>query len=176
MPEALETWPVRADGARAAAPPADHLRHQRPLPRSRCRREYPDDADLLATVSLIDESGERRVRMAHLAIVGSHKVNGVSALHTELMRQTIFADFAQAVPRPLQQHDQRHHAAALAGPGQPAAGRPDRPAASAPAGRRTWTQLAALRRVPTTRTSASEFRRAKRQNKKRLAALHRGAN
>ena len=45
---------------------------------------------MISSVSLIDESGDKRVRMGHLAFVGSHKVNGVSALHTELMRQTIF--------------------------------------------------------------------------------------
>jgi starch phosphorylase len=49
-------------------------------------------------VSLIDETGERRVRMAALAIVASHKVNGVSALHSELMVQTIFADYARLFP------------------------------------------------------------------------------
>jgi starch phosphorylase len=49
-------------------------------------------------VSLIDEDGERRVRMAYLAVVASHKVNGVSALHSELMTQSIFADFAKVFP------------------------------------------------------------------------------
>jgi starch phosphorylase len=47
---------------------------------------------LLRRVSFIDETGERRVRMAHLAFVGSHAVNGVSKIHTDLMRQTVFAD------------------------------------------------------------------------------------
>jgi starch phosphorylase len=54
----------------------------------------PGDVEFLARLSLIDESGERRVRMANLSIVGSHKVNGVSALHSELLVQTIFRDFA----------------------------------------------------------------------------------
>ena len=77
-----------------------------------------------ADVSLIDESDGRRVRMGHLAFVGAHKVNGVSALHTELMKQTVFHDLHRAVPRPDQQQDQRHHAAPLAAPVQPgAAGR-----------------------------------------------------
>jgi starch phosphorylase len=53
---------------------------------------------MVARVSLIDESGERRVRMAALAIVASHKVNGVSALHSELMVKTIFADYAAIWP------------------------------------------------------------------------------
>jgi starch phosphorylase len=58
----------------------------------------PGDAEFLRRLSLIDESGERRVRMAHLSIVGSHKVNGVSALHSELLVKTIFADFASLWP------------------------------------------------------------------------------
>jgi starch phosphorylase len=49
-------------------------------------------------MSLIDESYGRQVRMAHVAVVGSHKVNGVARLHSELMRQTIFRDFAELYP------------------------------------------------------------------------------
>ncbi len=97
MPEALETWPIDLMGA--------------VLPRhveiildinarflERVRREHPDDPDLSRRASLIDESGERRIRMAYLSILASHKVNGVSALHSELMRQTIFADFHRLFP------------------------------------------------------------------------------
>jgi starch phosphorylase len=93
MPEALETWPVRM--------------FETLLPRhleivceinhqflDMVRARFPGDEALVERVSLIDESGERRVRMAALAIVASHKVNGVSALHSELMVQTIFADYA----------------------------------------------------------------------------------
>ena len=97
MPEALETWPVGL--------------MQHVLPRHleiifRINKEFldiaaahrPGDNAFLARLSLIDEQGERRVRMAHLSIVGSHKVNGVSALHSELLVQTIFADFASIWP------------------------------------------------------------------------------
>ena len=97
MPEALETWPVAL--------------MQHVLPRHleiifRINKEFldfaavhrPGDHDFLARLSLIDERGERRVRMAHLSIVGSHRVNGVSALHSELLVQTIFADFASIWP------------------------------------------------------------------------------
>ena len=97
MPEALETWPVSL--------------MQHVLPRHleiifRINKEFleiaarhrPNDNGFLARLSLIDEHGERRVRMAHLSIVGSHKVNGVSALHSELLVQTIFADFASIWP------------------------------------------------------------------------------
>ena len=97
MPEALETWPVAL--------------MQHVLPRHleiifRINQEFldmaskhrPGDFDFLSRLSLIDERGERRVRMAHLSIVGSHKVNGVSALHSELLVQTIFKDFASIWP------------------------------------------------------------------------------
>ncbi|MDE2613420.1 MAG: glycogen/starch/alpha-glucan phosphorylase [Burkholderiales bacterium] len=97
MPEALETWPVAL--------------LQQVLPRHleiifRINAEFlalaaaalPGDADLLRRVSLIEENGERRLRMAHLAVVGSHKVNGVSALHSGLLAQTLFADFARLWP------------------------------------------------------------------------------
>ena len=97
MPEALETWPVGL--------------MQHVLPRHleiifRINQEFldfanklhPGDLDYLARISLIDERGERRVRMAHLSIVGSHKVNGVSALHSDLLVETIFKDFAELWP------------------------------------------------------------------------------
>ena len=97
MPEALETWSVAL--------------MQHVLPRHleiilRINQEFldfaaaqrPGDGDFLRRLSLIDESGERRVRMAHLSIVGSHKVNGVSALHSDLLVKTIFADFASLWP------------------------------------------------------------------------------
>ena len=97
LPEALETWPVDL--------------FERVLPRhlqiiyeinahflKDVMHQYPDDPDLWRRVSLIDEAGGKRVRMAHLAIVGSHKVNGVAEIHTRLMKETIFADFHRLWP------------------------------------------------------------------------------
>ena len=97
MPEALETWPVAL--------------MQRLLPRHLeiiyhinhdflrvAAAHKPDDPAFLSSLSLIDESGERRVRMANLSIVGSHRVNGVSALHSNLLVETLFADFASLWP------------------------------------------------------------------------------
>jgi len=97
MPEALESWPVRLFEALLPR----HLQlvyeiNQRHLDEVRTR--FPGDDALAARLSLIDEHGERRVRMASLSIVAAHKVNGVSALHSELMVQTIFADFARLAP------------------------------------------------------------------------------
>ncbi|HVI02652.1 MAG TPA: glycogen/starch/alpha-glucan phosphorylase [Enhygromyxa sp.] len=98
MPEALETWPVRM---------LEEL-----LPRhleiiyelndhflAHVRRQFPGDEQLVARASVIDESGERRVRMAPLSIIASHRVNGVSKLHSDLMVETIFADYAKIAPK-----------------------------------------------------------------------------
>jgi len=58
-------------------------------------RKFPNDRDLLARVSIIEESQPKMVRMAYLAIVGSHKVNGVAELHSDLIKTTIFKDFVK---------------------------------------------------------------------------------
>jgi starch phosphorylase len=62
------------------------------------RVRYPDDAGRVERVSLIDEGATRHVRMAHLAIVGSHSTNGVAALHSELLKQRVVPDFAAMFP------------------------------------------------------------------------------
>ncbi len=61
-------------------------------------QQFPDDPQLLGRVSMIDEQGQKSVRMAHLATIGSHAINGVSALHTELLKQTVMADFYKIQP------------------------------------------------------------------------------
>src|ERR1700761_4517961 len=97
LPEALESWPLHLferllprHMQLVYAINADLLRSAR-------RREDMDDR-AVSSVSLIDESGERRVRMANLAFAGSHSVNGVAALHTELMKETVFADLHKLYP------------------------------------------------------------------------------
>jgi starch phosphorylase len=97
MAEALETWPVDLMGRVLPR----HLRivfdiNGRLL--AGVHAKFPDDPGLLGRVSLVDEHGGRRVRMAYLSVVASHKVNGVSRLHSELIVQTIFADFARIFP------------------------------------------------------------------------------
>ncbi|KAA8996408.1 glycogen phosphorylase [Affinibrenneria salicis] len=97
MSEALETWPVDMIGKilprhlQLIFEINDHFLQQ-------VQKQFPDDNDLAARVSIIDELNGRRVRMAWLAVVSSHKVNGVSALHSELMVQSLFADFARLFP------------------------------------------------------------------------------
>jgi starch phosphorylase len=97
LPEALERWPLDLLG--------------RVLPRhleiiyeinadflEEVQRRFPDDPALVARMSLIDEQGERYVRMAHMACVGSHSINGVAHLHSELLRRDVLADFYRLWP------------------------------------------------------------------------------
>ncbi len=62
------------------------------------RRTYPFDLDRLSRMSIIEEDGDKKVKMANLAIVGSHAVNGVAALHTQILKDKIFKDFAEFEP------------------------------------------------------------------------------
>jgi starch phosphorylase len=62
------------------------------------RQRYPNDDQLLRRLSLIDEAGDKYIRMAHLASVGSHAINGVAALHTELLKRTVLRDFYRVAP------------------------------------------------------------------------------
>jgi starch phosphorylase len=97
LPEALERWPLGLFGALLPR----HLEiiyeiNQRHL--EEVHRRFPNDAARIARLSLIDDHGERCVRMAHLACVGSHAVNGVAALHTELLKQDVLRDFFELAP------------------------------------------------------------------------------
>ena len=97
MSEALETWPVDMMGAILPR----HLQlileiNEKFLDSI---KEYTEkDPDLIRRISLIDENDGRKVRMAWLAVVASHKVNGVAKLHSDLMVKSIFADFAKIYP------------------------------------------------------------------------------
>src|SRR5580700_11200018 len=97
LPEALETWPVAM--------------FERLLPRHlqiiylinrdflhAVEDKYPGDHERRRRLSIIDDEGDRRVRMAHLAIIGSHRVNGVAQLHSDLMRKQVFSGFADLYP------------------------------------------------------------------------------
>jgi starch phosphorylase len=97
LPEALESWPVPL--------------FERLLPRHmqivyainakilvEARKDKGFEDQRIRNISLIEESGERRVRMGNLAFVGSHSINGVSALHTDLMKETVFADLHKLYP------------------------------------------------------------------------------
>ena len=97
LPEALETWPV----ALLERMLPRHMQiiyaiNAEVLTEARTKAGFNDAQ--VANVSLIDESGSRRVRMGQLAFVGSHSINGVSALHTDLMKKTVFSDLNKLYP------------------------------------------------------------------------------
>ena len=97
LSEALETWPV--DFIASLLP--RHLQIIYELNHRMLRdvmHRHPGDMDRMRRMSMIDESGSKSVRMAHLAVAGSHKVNGVSKSHTEIMRATLFRDFDEMYP------------------------------------------------------------------------------
>ncbi len=97
LPEALEKWTIDLFGGLLPR----HLEivyeiNSRFL--DEVRAAFPGDDALLSRLSIIDEGGPRQVRMAHLACVGSHKINGVAELHSELLKQTVLRDFAVMWP------------------------------------------------------------------------------
>ena len=97
LPEALERWLISLFGSLLPR----HLEiiyeiNQRFL--EKVQTWYPKDKEMLARVSLIEEGAEKAVRMANLATVGSHAVNGVAALHTELLKQGVLKDFYKLFP------------------------------------------------------------------------------
>ncbi len=97
LPEALESWPVAL--LERLLPRHMQIIYQinaDVLADARARAKFNDAQ--IANVSLIDENGGRRVRMGQLAFVGSHSINGVSGLHTELMKQTVFSDLHKLYP------------------------------------------------------------------------------
>ena len=97
LPEALEKWSVEL----MASILPRHIEIIYEINRrflDHVRRHYPFDDDRIRRVSLIDETGERSVRMAHLACVGSHAVNGVAALHSNLLRSEVLPDFSELWP------------------------------------------------------------------------------
>ncbi|UJF24864.1 glycogen/starch/alpha-glucan phosphorylase [Suttonella sp. R2A3] len=97
MGEALETWPVDMLGYLLPR----HLNLIFKMNKAfleEVRQKFPDDEDLVRRVSLIEEHNGRNVRMAWVAVVGSHKINGVAKIHSQLMVQSIFADFARIFP------------------------------------------------------------------------------
>lgn len=167
MHEALETWPVEMLG--------------RVLPRhlqiifdinarflGEVAAQVGQDTDLMRRLSLVDESGERRVRMAYLAVLASHSVNGVSALHSELMKQSIFADFARLFP---ERFNNKTNGVTprrwLAQANPPLAGLLDKRIGRG--WRRDLSQLEALKPMAEQPTFVRAFRHAKRENKLRLA-------
>ncbi|XP_037784865.1 glycogen phosphorylase-like [Penaeus monodon] len=101
LPEALERWPTSM---------LEHI-----LPRhlqiiyeinhfhlQEVSKKWPGDMDRVRRMSLVEEHGEKRINMAHLCIVGAHAVNGVAAIHSEIIKRDIFKDFAEMNPEKFQ--------------------------------------------------------------------------
>ncbi|OGR27785.1 MAG: glycogen phosphorylase [Desulfobacterales bacterium RIFOXYA12_FULL_46_15] len=97
LPEALETWPVSLLSRLLP-------RHMEIIYEINSRfledlkEKYPDDPDLYTRLSIIQEGHEKKIRMAHLAIIGSHSVNGVAALHSHILKTSLFKEFDQVYP------------------------------------------------------------------------------
>ena len=167
MHEALETWPVEILGR--VLP-----RHLQIMFEINARflhgvaHANGHDVELMRRMSLIDESGERRVRMAYVAVLASHSINGVSALHSELMKQSIFADFAHLFP---ERFNNKTNGVTprrwLAQANPPLAALLD--ARIGRGWRRDLSQLEALRPMAQQPAFVRAFRHAKRENKLRLA-------
>ncbi|MDZ4280880.1 MAG: glycogen/starch/alpha-glucan phosphorylase [Hydrogenophaga sp.] len=167
MQEALETWPVELMGRLLPR----HLRIIYDLNAiflAEVHQRFPGENDLLRRVSLIDERGQRRVRMAYLSVLASHKVNGVSALHSQLMVQTIFADFARLYPeRFCNKTNGITPRRWLSQANRPLASLID--ARIGTTWRRNLDELEQLRPLATDPEFVSAFQAAKAQNKHRLA-------
>jgi len=173
LPEALETWPLAL--------------FEKVLPRhleiifeinrrflADVAKRYPGDGERAARLSLIGEGGGKRVRMANLACVGSRAINGVAALHTELLKATVLRDFHEMWPEKFSNKTNGvtpRRFVALANPGLTAL------IHGAIGG--TWVRnLDELRRLEPMAEDAAfrmQWRRVKRDNKVRLAAHLRAA-
>jgi starch phosphorylase len=97
LPEALESWPVDLFG-RVLPRHLEIIYRINTEHLEAAKLKNPSASDSLGSISLIDEHNGRRLRMGHLAFVGSHCINGVSALHTNLMRKTVFRDLHAVYP------------------------------------------------------------------------------
>jgi len=97
LPEALERWPVEWMGALIPRQLEIIFEINRRL-LDDIRARYPDDSGRAARISLVEEGQTKHIRMANLAIVGSHSTNGVASIHSELLRKTTVCDLAEAFP------------------------------------------------------------------------------
>ncbi|XP_028133772.1 glycogen phosphorylase [Diabrotica virgifera virgifera] len=101
LPEALERWPVSM--LESILP--RHLQiiyHINFLHMQAVEKRWPKDMDRMRRMSLIEEDGEKRVNMAHLSIVGSHAVNGVARIHSDIIKADLFKDFYELSPEKFQ--------------------------------------------------------------------------
>merc|ERR1712106_492761 len=101
LPEALERWPVSM--LEELLPRHLEIIYMiNHLHMEKVREKYGENSDMLGKLSCIEEGGEKKVNMAHLAIIGSHTVNGVAFIHSELIKKTLFAPFYAYWPEKIQ--------------------------------------------------------------------------
>ena len=101
LPEALERWSVDLMG-RLLPRHLEIIYEINDLFLESVKKQFPDDADLLQRISFIEENDHKQIRMPYLSIVGSHTINGVAELHTELLKTTVFKDFYKLFPERFQ--------------------------------------------------------------------------
>lgn len=101
LPEALEKWSVALLG-KLLPRHLELIYHVNHLFLEKLRKQYPNKQDKISKMSLIEEFPDKSIRMAFLSIICSHTVNGVSQIHTDLLKQTIFKDFHSLYPNKLQ--------------------------------------------------------------------------
>jgi starch phosphorylase len=97
LPEALEKWGVDLIGKLLPR----HLELLYLINHywlNKVSKKYPGNNQKLSALSLVEESAPKKIRMANLCVIGSHKVNGVAFLHSELLKQTLFKDFYEFFP------------------------------------------------------------------------------
>ena len=101
LPEALESWSVDLMG-RLLPRHLEIIYEINDIFLEDVKKQFPDDADLLRRISFIEENDHKQIRMPYLSIVGSHTINGVAVLHTELLKTTVFKDFYKLFPERFQ--------------------------------------------------------------------------
>ena len=101
LPEALERWSVDLMG-RLLPRHLEIIYQINDLFLESVKKQFPDDTDLLRRISFIEENDHKQIRMPYLSIVGSHTINGVAELHTELLKTTVFKDFYKLFPERFQ--------------------------------------------------------------------------
>jgi starch phosphorylase len=168
MPEALETWSVALLGGLLPRH-LDIIYELNAQFLYAARHAHASDDSVARRLSVIEEAGERRVRMANLCILASHKVNGVSRLHTELMRRTVFADFARLFPERFVNKTNGITPRRWLAQANPALTRVIDEAIG-PDWRTDLDRLARLRPLADDAGFRERFRQAKLANKQRLAA------
>ena len=97
LPEALEKWSIELLG-RLLPRHMDLIYLINHFFIEKLKRHFPGDGDRIQRMSLIEEGPQKKVRMAYLSIVSSHSVNGVAAIHSQILKDTLFKDFDELFP------------------------------------------------------------------------------